>query len=209
MRFSKWLGGISFLFPWDYLTHPVWSTETILWEQLWMRITVIAFVWQQRDFPEPIFLAWRWAQSSFTLDQLNLSRKNICLPWLFGIWMGSGKIQLVAVKCDSVYSNEMAKEGVSIQGKNLLSMWNVHASNLCMTLPLSPPPTAFRMNLTLLFWLKQKQKQTKRESHYNVSHSLLITQHSSQECLMELQEGNSAVSVLFGTVYNRAQRHII
>lgn len=94
-----------FLFPWDYLSHPVWSAETIPWEQLWMRITVTAFVWQQRDFREPVHLAWRWAQSSFTLEQLNLSQKNICLHRLFGIWMGSGRIQLVAAKCDSVYSN--------------------------------------------------------------------------------------------------------
>lgn len=96
------------VFPFSFL-RIVWLT---LFDQLrqcskkWeMRIKITVFVWQQRDFSEPMCSAWRGAQNSITLEQLHLSTKNICLYWLFAVWVRSRKIQLVATKCDSVYLN--------------------------------------------------------------------------------------------------------
>ena len=117
-----------------------------------MRITVTAFVWQQRGFPEAMCLAWRSAQNSFILEQLSLSQKNICLCWLeFECGVG-GSAGCEVWQC--LFELD-GKKGSHINSrKEVLFIGNVHTFNLCVTLPLS-----FRIDLALWFWFRNKHKQ--------------------------------------------------
>lgn len=65
----EWLACISFLLLWK---GPVWSADIELLAELWMGITIPAFVSRKRRSQESICLAWRWVTNSFMLEQLNL-----------------------------------------------------------------------------------------------------------------------------------------
>lgn len=151
-----------------------------------MRITVPAFVWQQRDFPEPVCLAWRRAQSSFTLEQLNLSQKIfVCTDCLEFEWGAGGSIWwLWSV---TVFTGiRWLKREYLFKGRTPFSGKCPGSQSLC-----DSPTPAVRMGLTLLFWFKQKQKQTKRGSHYHISHSACHISTAASSAFWDYRKGTA------------------
>lgn len=60
---------------------------------------------RETDFPRGQRFGAGDEPKQFHTRAVEFVSKNICLSWLFGVWMGSRRIQLVAAKCDSVYFN--------------------------------------------------------------------------------------------------------
>lgn len=147
LPWSDWIVFLFFFFE-RVLCDPL----TQILAELWMGITIPAFVSRKRRFQESICLAWRWVTNGFTLEQLNLiptiSLFVLTVSNLMQEWedpAGDCEVWQCLSELDSQRGNISLGEELFI--------WSVHNF-----LPCGFPTLPLRMDLSVFVWFSHKNE---------------------------------------------------